>query len=129
MATKPIPTNPVADLPTNWATGQTVSPSGTDVGLSAKHGYNYLAAKVNEALTDIGTLNEAIEDVGDAVEDITLTSLGGVAKSGDTMSGALVAGGSQAAGTAQVRNIVLSDQDISNPSSYPDGTLYFVYES
>ena len=129
MATKPIPTNPSADLPENWTTGQTVSPSGTDVGLTSKHGYNYLASKVNEALTDIGTLNEAIEDVGDAVEDITLTSLGGVAKNGDTMTGALVAGGSQVAGTAQVRNIVLSDQDISDPSDYSDGTLYFIYES
>lgn len=60
---KPIQTNPTADLPTNWTTGQTVSPSGTDVGLSAKHGYNYLGQKVNEALTDIGAINDAFANI------------------------------------------------------------------
>lgn len=61
--TKPINTNPTADVPANWTTGQTVSPSGTDVGLTAKHGYNYQAGKINEALTDIGTINDAFEGI------------------------------------------------------------------
>lgn len=59
MATKPIATNPTADLPTNWANGQIVAPAGQSVGLSQQHGYNYLMSKVNEALTDIGTINDA----------------------------------------------------------------------
>ena len=60
---KPINTNPTADVPANWTTGQMVSPSGTDVGLTAKHGYNYQAGKINEALTDIGTLNDAFANI------------------------------------------------------------------
>ena len=60
---KPISTNPTADLPVNWTTSQIVSPSGTDVGLTAKHGYNYLMQKLNEALTDIGTINDAFTSI------------------------------------------------------------------
>lgn len=60
---KPISTNPTADLPVNWTTSQIVSPSGTDVGLTAKHGYNYLMQKLNEALTDIGTINDAFTGI------------------------------------------------------------------
>lgn len=60
---KPINTNPTADLPVNWTNGQIVSPSGTDVGLTAKHGYNYLNGKINEALNDIGTLNNAFTNI------------------------------------------------------------------
>lgn len=59
MATKPLVSNPVADLPENWTNGQTVAPSGSSVGLSTQHGYNYLMGKVNEALEDIGTINDA----------------------------------------------------------------------
>lgn len=61
MATKPLNVNPTADLPENWTNGQTVAPSGSSVGLSTQHGYNYLMSKVNEALTDIGTINNAFE--------------------------------------------------------------------
>lgn len=61
--TKPISTNPAADVPTNWTNGQIVSPSGTDVGLTAKHGYNYQAGKINEALTDIGRINDAFSGI------------------------------------------------------------------
>lgn len=60
---KPIQTNPVADVPANWTTGQIISPTGTDVGLSAKHGYNYQAGKINEALTDIGAINDAFANI------------------------------------------------------------------
>ena len=61
--TKPINTNPTADVPANWTNGQIVSPSGTDVGLTAKHGYNYQAGKINEALTAIGTINNAFANI------------------------------------------------------------------
>lgn len=58
MATNPISGYSLpADLPQAWTTGQIVSPSGTDVGLSAKHGYNYLMRQVNiiqQALTAVG---------------------------------------------------------------------------
>lgn len=42
--------NPLpADLPENWTLNQIVSPTGTDVGLTEKHGYNYLMKQVNAA--------------------------------------------------------------------------------
>ena len=42
MAENPINPPLPADLPEDWAIGQTVAPSGTDAGLSEQHGYNYL---------------------------------------------------------------------------------------
>lgn len=37
------------DLPESWTSDQYVSPSGTDVGLTEKHGYNYLNRQVNNS--------------------------------------------------------------------------------
>lgn len=56
--TFPLP----ADLPTDWAINQTVSPSGTDVGLSRQHGYNYLNAAVNAAQEGINQNNQDLSD-------------------------------------------------------------------
>lgn len=67
MATKPINTNPTADLPTTWTNGQTVAPNGPDVGLAAQYGYNYLNGKVNEALTDVGAINDAFSGLQAAI--------------------------------------------------------------
>ena len=67
MATKPIQTNPTADLPTTWSNGQTVAPNGPDVGLAAQYGYNYLNGKVNEALTDVGAINDAFSGLQAAI--------------------------------------------------------------
>lgn len=63
MAEKPISTPLPADLPTNWRTGQTVSPTGTEVGLTQQHGYNYQSQQINNAQTAINTINEAFENV------------------------------------------------------------------
>lgn len=63
MATKPIPTPLAADLPENWTVGQTIAPTGEEVGLSEQHGYNYLMAKVNEAITAINEINNGFEDI------------------------------------------------------------------
>ena len=43
--TAPLP----QDIPENWNDSMYVSPNGTEVGLSTKHGYNYLAKQVNNA--------------------------------------------------------------------------------
>lgn len=45
IVTTPIP----HDLPENWKQSDYVSPGGTEVGLSEKHGYNYLMWMVNNA--------------------------------------------------------------------------------
>lgn len=58
-----MPENPIksplpADLPENWVNTQTIAAAGSDVGLSEKHGYNYLMGQVNatqRAANAIGT--------------------------------------------------------------------------
>lgn len=68
MATKPIPNPLLADLPEDWTVGQTVAPTGEEVGLTQQHGYNYLMEKVNEAIQAINALNEGFEDMGGFIE-------------------------------------------------------------
>ena len=38
-----------ADLPENWTSGQTIAPTGAEVGMDEQHGYNYLMMQVNNA--------------------------------------------------------------------------------
>lgn len=38
-----------ADLPENWTSGQTIAPTGAEVGLDNQYGYNYLMMQVNNA--------------------------------------------------------------------------------
>lgn len=47
-----------ADLPENWTSGQTIAPTGEEVGLSNQHGYNYLMKQVNNAQKAATALNE-----------------------------------------------------------------------
>lgn len=102
---KPINTNPTADLPVNWTTGQIVSPTGTDVGLSNKHGYNYLGGKVNEALTDIGTINDFVGDLDEEVTELQTADVDASRVDG-TFGGQVKANAAAAATSAgQVRNI------------------------
>lgn len=82
MANNPVnPINPPlpADLPTNWGVGDTVSPNGTEAGLTQQHGYNYLMTQVNAAQNGVNILGEELEQTkGEFVQ-----------KSGDTMTGPL----------------------------------------
>ena len=52
-----------ADLPENWTQGQTISPNGTEVGLTEQHGYNYLMKQVNNTQTEVNNINTALTDV------------------------------------------------------------------
>ena len=63
MATRPVKQNLPADLPENWTDSQYVSPGGTEVGLSAQHGYNYLSRQVNAAQKAASEINEAFDDL------------------------------------------------------------------
>lgn len=67
MAENPVKTPLPADLPTDWAYGQTVAPSGAEAGLSQQHGYNYLMQQVNAA-------QQAAKEIGQAFSG--LPSLG-----------------------------------------------------
>lgn len=48
------------DLPENWNDSQYVSPGGTEVGLTEKHGYNYLMKQVNNTQKAAKELEAAI---------------------------------------------------------------------
>ena len=52
-----------ANLPENWTQGQTISPNGTEVGLTEQHGYNYLMKQVNNTQTEVNNVNDALTDV------------------------------------------------------------------
>ena len=58
MAENPIKTPLPADLPEDWTGGQTVAPTGAEVGLSEQHGYNYLMEQVNAAQTAAKEIGE-----------------------------------------------------------------------
>lgn len=75
MATKPLPSPLTADLPENWTYGQTVAPTGQEVGLPNNYGYNYLMAKVNEARVSINIINEALADFPDVAAMISAHNL------------------------------------------------------
>ena len=77
MATKPLVSNPVADLPENWVNSEIVAPSGQSVGLTQQHGYNYLMSKVNEALTALGTVNDAFTPLLDTSDEGSLKTVTG----------------------------------------------------
>lgn len=49
------------DLPENWTKDNYVSPGGTDVGLTPKHGYNYLMKQVNNAQQAAAELSEGLD--------------------------------------------------------------------
>lgn len=76
MADNPITVPLPQDLPTNWSLDQTVSPSGTDVGLTAQHGYNYLNTQVNAAQQAAQELGEAFPDLYAAGDTIPVADGG-----------------------------------------------------
>lgn len=66
-----------ADLPENWTSGQTIAPTGAEVGMDEQYGYNYLMRQVNNAQRAGTALNE-----------------GKLSFSGGTMTGPLILPGS-----------------------------------
>lgn len=67
---KPIASNLPANLPEDWKINDAVSPSGTDVGLTSQHGYNYFNKQVNDAQKAINTINEAFTNVQEAIKTL-----------------------------------------------------------
>lgn len=93
-----------ADLPTNWTQGQIISPNGTEVGLTAQHGYNYLMEQVNAAQTAVNAAQGAIDAINQALGSVAQEStLQGVATDVEGISGLIGAtadtGGSTTAGS------------------------------
>lgn len=63
MADRPLSAPLPADLPEDWTDGQIVAPSGASVGLSERHGYNYLMEMVNRAQEAVNTINEGFDNI------------------------------------------------------------------
>jgi len=98
---KPLDTNLSANLPENWQLEDTVSPSGTDVGLSEQHGYNYLNKSVNDAQKAINAINEAFDSVQEDIRNAeAVTSLA------DTDTVSVVQASSNAAKKITFANII-----------------------
>ena len=74
-----------ADLPTNWTQGQTISPNGTEVGLTKQHGYNYLNQQVNATQTEVNNLSTEVAGAASqtSVDNIS-NSIGTTTDSGAT---------------------------------------------
>lgn len=89
-----------ADLPENWTYGQTVSPNGTEAGLTPKHGYNYLMQQVNQAQAILNQVTAILKEQGAemATKDyVTEQANLKVSKAGDTMTGPLLLPGNPTA--------------------------------
>lgn len=52
-----------ADLPENWTLGQTISPNGTETGLTKQHGYNYLMEQVNQTERAVNEITESMGNI------------------------------------------------------------------
>ena len=82
-----MPENPITvplpqDMPTNWVYGQTIGPNGTDVGLTQRHGYNYLMQQVNAA-------QQAAEELGEGISGLSGDNIPETAGSETSISTAL----------------------------------------
>ena len=78
-----LPVTLPADLPEDWTPGQTVAPSGSSVGLSLQHGYNYLMEQVNNVQTGVNFVAQNTPDAYRCtVRTAKLTSSGWVFSSG-----------------------------------------------
>ena len=69
-AVNPITINLPADLPTNWALEDVITPNGGERGYPQQYGYNYLMAQVNAA-------HLALQQVADYFPNLSTTEDGG----------------------------------------------------
>lgn len=80
------------DLPQNWNDNNYVSPNGTEVGLTTKHGYNYLMKQVNNTQLAFNEMAANVENLVHSEGTITilgpLSSYSSVANLITTMSNA-----------------------------------------
>ena len=89
MADNPITVVLPADLPEDWTSGQTVAPTGAEVGLSEQHGYNYLMEQVNNVQTAVNQIGEAWDTLGGFIE--TETSVPSSQRKANTLYGVILA--------------------------------------
>ena len=112
-----------AELPEHLVKYDTLAPIETTTPINADtlQGYaaNYFATK-----TEVSALSAVVDSNTDDITALQSSVNGKVSKSGDTMTGALVAQNNTDYGVAQVRNIIISTSD---PSGGNSGDIWIKY--
>ena len=112
-----------AELPEHLVKYDTLAPIETTTPINADtlqgHEASYFATK-----TDVSALSAVVDSNTDDITALQSSVNGKVSKSGDTMTGALVAQNNTNYSVAQVRNIIISTSD---PSGGNSGDIWIKY--
>ena len=112
-----------AELPEHLVKYDTLAPIETTTPINADtlqgHAANYFATK-----TKVSALSAVVDSNTDDITALQSNVNGKVSKSGDTMTGALVAQNNTNYSVAQVRNIIISTSD---PSGGNSGDIWIKY--
>ena len=112
-----------AELPEHLVKYDTLAPIETTTPINADtlqgHAANYFATE-----TEVSALSAVVDSNTDDITALQSSVNGKVSKSGDTMTGALVAQNNTNYSVAQVRNIIISTSD---PSGGNSGDIWIKY--
>ena len=112
-----------AELPEHLVKYDTLAPIETTTSINADtlqgHAANYFATK-----TEVSALSAVVDSNTDDITALQSNVNGKVSKSGDTMTGALIAQNNTNYSVAQVRNIIISTSD---PSGGLSGDIWIKY--
>ena len=112
-----------AELPEHLVKYDTLAPIETTTPINADtlqgHAASYFATK-----TDVSALSAVVDSNTDDITALQSNVNGKVSKSGDTMTGALIAQNNTNYSVAQVRNIIISTSD---PSGGNNGDIWIKY--
>ena len=112
-----------AELPEHLVKYDTLAPIETTTPINADtlqgHAASYFATK-----TDVSALSAVVDSNTDDITALQSSVNGKVSKSGDTMTGALIAQNNTNYSVAQVRNIIISTSD---PSGGNSGDIWIKY--
>ena len=112
-----------AELPEHLVKYDTLAPIETTTPINADtlqgHAASYFATK-----TEVSALSAVVDSNTDDITALQSNVNGKVSKSGDTMTGALVAQNNTDYSVAQVRNIIISTSD---PSGGNSGDIWIKY--
>ena len=112
-----------AELPEHLVKYDTLAPIETTTSINADtlqgHAANYFATK-----TEVSALSAVVDSNTDDITALQSSVNGKVSKSGDTMTGALIAQSNTDYSVAQVRNIIISTSD---PSGGNSGDIWIKY--
>ena len=112
-----------AELPEHLVKYDTLAPIETTTPINADTLQGY-AASYFATKTDVSALSAVVDSNTDDITALQSSVNGKVSKSGDTMTGALIAQNNTNYSVAQVRNIIISTSD---PSGGNSGDIWIKY--